>query len=224
MNPLTIRKTATPPEFKGLWEGPVWSRSETFTVSNFHPRSSDHRPVTQVRALYDGTAIYVHFKVDDKYVRVTHTQPQSSVCLDSCVEFFFQPKSTPGYLNMESNAGGTSLCFYIEDHTRTPDGYAKFKPIDSAWFAKMRVYHSLPAVVDPEMPGPVVWHLEYSIPLALIEAYAGPLGPLAGQTWRANFYKCGDRTSHPHWASWAPMAETLNFHQPEYFEPITFAP
>lgn len=224
MKPMTIRRTVTPPEFRGLWDGPVWSRSETFPVANFHPRSSEHRPDTSARILYDDTAVYLHFKVLDRYVRSVNTEPQSSVCQDSCVEFFFQPRSTPGYLNMESNAGGTFLCSYIEDHRRVPDGYARFQLLDNVWFGKMRVYHSLPAVVDPELPGPVTWQLEYSIPLSLIEAYSGPLGSLAGQTWRVNFYKCGDRTSHPHWASWAPMPETLNFHQPDTFQPITFAP
>ncbi|MEW6117215.1 MAG: carbohydrate-binding family 9-like protein, partial [Nitrospirota bacterium] len=39
--------------------------------------------------------------------------------------------------------------------------------------------------------------------------------------WRANFYKCGDATSHPHWASWAPV-EALNFHLPHCFGTICF--
>jgi len=70
------------------------------------------------------------------------------------------------------------------------------------------------------MPGPVEWCLEYAIPVALFEAYAGSLGNLASQTWRGNFFKCADATSHPHWASWAPIGEELNFHQPEFFAPL----
>ncbi|MBI5094406.1 MAG: diguanylate cyclase, partial [Candidatus Hydrogenedentes bacterium] len=66
------------------------------------------------------------------------------------------------------------------------------------------------------------WADEYPIPRALFETYVGPLGRIDGQTWRANFYKCGDETSHPHWASWAPIGEELNFHQPQYFAPIHF--
>jgi hypothetical protein len=45
--------------------------------------------------------------------------------------------------------------------------------------------------------------------------------PVTGQTWRANFYKCGDLTSHKHWASWQPVKE-LNFHRPEDFGEIVF--
>ena len=28
--------------------------------------------------------------------------------------------------------------------------------------------------------------------------------------WRANFYKCGDDTSHPHWAAWSPLKKVNN--------------
>jgi hypothetical protein len=45
--------------------------------------------------------------------------------------------------------------------------------------------------------------------------------PVSGQVWHANFYKCGDHTSHKHWASWQPVKE-LNFHRPEDFGDIVF--
>ena len=35
------------------------------------------------------------------------------------------------------------------------------------------------------------------------------------------FFKCGDKTSHPHWASWNPVDE-LNFHLPRCFSEIIF--
>ena len=59
--------------------------------------------------------------------------------------------------------------------------------------------------------------------MALLVKYAGPLPGMQDQTWRANFYKCGDATSHPHWASWNPIGEKLSFHKPEYFGEIVFA-
>lgn len=222
MSAYTIRRTPTIPEFTGQWDGPIWSRSETLTLTHFHPAGSDHRPSVAARVLFDDQALYVHFKVVDRFVRSINTRPNSSVCQDSCVEFFFQPLMKPGYLNMEGNAGGTFLCSYITDHTRVPGGFAQYRLLAPEWFGKMKVYHSLPAVVEPEQPGPLTWQLEYSIPLPLIEAYAGPIGSLAGQTWMANFYKCGDKTSHPHWQSWAPIGAVLNFHKPEAFAPIRF--
>ncbi len=218
----TVNKTECPPELSGHWDGKIWAHAETLGINCFHPRGSDHKPGVQARLLYDTDAIYVLFKVSDQYIRSVATQPQDSVCQDSCVEFFFKPKIDKGYLNVEVNCGGTFLCYYIEDHRRSAKGFEKSTPVDVAWLNQIRCYHSLPAVVEPELKAPCEWTLEYALPIPLIEAYTGPLGPLAGQTWQANFYKCGDKTSHPHWGSWAPIGEELNFHKPDKFQPIHF--
>lgn len=219
-----IHKTSIHPEFCGAWDGPVWSSSETIRVDSFHPASSDHRPEVRARVLYDDRGIYVIFKVKDCYVRCVHTVPQSPVCRDSCVEFFFKPRLDAGYLNVEANCGGTFHCSFITDPTRTTTGFKASIPLKPSWLSKIRNYHSLPMTIEPEVTEPVEWILEYCIPVDLIEAYMGPLGTLCGQTWQANFFKCGDQTSHPHWASWASIGDELNFHQPDKFAPITFVP
>jgi len=218
----TLRKTAHPPEMTGNWDGEIWNQAETLKLEFFHVKGTDHKPAVYARLLYDNRNIYVHFKVHDQYIRSVTTRPQGPVCQDSCVEFFFKPKADRGYLNVEANCGGTFLCSYIEDHRRIPGGFAKFTPIDLKWLAQIRCHHTLPDVVDPEIASPREWQLEYALPLPLIEAYTGPLGAIAGQTWRANFFKCGDKTSHPHWGSWAPLGDELNFHLPERFAPIHF--
>lgn len=67
----------------------------------------------------------------------------------------------------------------------------------------------------------MVWTLEFSVPFAVLEKYIGVLEPIKGQTWRANFYKCGNETSHPHWISWMPLS-ARNFHNPESFGNLVF--
>jgi len=210
----TIRKTTQVPELTGNWDDTIWNQAETLKITSFHPQGSDHKPDVCVRSLYDAQNIYVHFKVRDQYIRSVTTRTQGPVCQDSCVEFFFTPKPGGGYLNLEANCGGTFLCSYAEP--------AKSIPIDPQWLAQIRCYHSMPKTVEPEITTPCEWRLAYALPLALIEAYTGPLGRLAGQTWKANYYKCGDKTSHPHWGFWAPIGEKLSFHQPEKFAPIHF--
>jgi hypothetical protein len=222
MAPYVVHKAVITPEFTGNWNGPAWKQAETLSVASFHPAGSEHKPTVNARVLYDDTTLYVHFKVLDRFIRSLHTRHQDPVCQDSCVEFFFQPRSTPGYFNMEANCGGTLHCSFIEDHQRTPTGFAQYRLIDTSWLDRLRIYHSMPSVVEPELPGSEAWTVEYGLPLSLIETYAGPLGKITGQTWRANFFKCGDKTSHPHWASWAPIGEALNFHQPDRFAPIFF--
>jgi hypothetical protein len=219
----TIRPAPSTPGLAGLWEEPAWQAADILSISNWHERSSEHRPRVEARVTYRGEEIYVFFRVHDRYVRSVQTAYQSSVCRDSCVEFFAEPAAGRGYLNFEINAGGTLLLYHIEDATRAPGGFRKHRPVDESWGRRVRIHHSLPAVVDPEIATDTLWTIEYAVPLALFEAYVGPLPrPLAGQTWRGNFFKCADATSHPHWGTWAPVPGPLNFHVPAAFAPLHF--
>jgi len=66
-----------------------------------------------------------------------------------------------------------------------------------------------------------VWTLRFYIPFAVFENYVGPLGEVAGQSWRGNFFKCAEDCSHPHWAAWSPVDE-FNFHLPRCFGTLRF--
>ncbi len=184
---------------------------------------SRHRPETKVRTLYDEEALYVIFRVRDRFVRCTRTRYQEAVHKDGCVEFFVEPRPDKGYLNFEVNCGGALVLKHIVDPERTADGFAAYEDVPWEQASQVHIYHSLPAVVEPEITGPIDWTVEYAIPRALLETYAGPLGPFAGSEWRGNFYKCAEDTSHPHWASWAPIGEILDFHQPGRFGTLRFA-
>ncbi|MDD2709639.1 MAG: carbohydrate-binding family 9-like protein [Verrucomicrobiae bacterium] len=221
--PYIVRKAKKKPELKGLWNGPAWSGANVLDVASFRVESSDHHPRTQVKLLYDHERIYGCFRVEDRYVRVVRTQYQDITSRDSCVEVFLKPKRDKGYFALEFNAGGTLLFYYITDSTRTPDAFKEYVKIPTEEWRLLEVYHSLPAKVEPEIQEPVEWLLEFSMPLSLMEKYAGPLGVLPGQEWTANSFKCGDETSHPHWASWMPV-DHLNFHMPRCFGNITFEP
>ena len=192
-----------------------FSRAEVGRVSNVRPESSAHAPETTFRVLHDGANLYVCFDVKDRYVRSVQTAYQAPVCTDSCVEFFVQPKAGKGYFNFEVNAGGTLLLYYVEDPTRTPKGLAKVTPLPEQEGRQIEIRSSLPRVVEPEIDKPVAWQLRYKVPLKVLEAYVGEVGR-EGSVWRANFYKCGDQTSHPHWLSWSPVS-ALNFHLPACF-------
>ena len=212
-----VRRAAAPPELAGQWNGPVWGPAPKMAIAHFHPRSSDHRPVTEAALLYDDDHLFALFRVADRYVRSVHTAYDSDTYKDSCVELFIQPPGRIGYFALEVNAGGAFSLRYIEDPTRTPNRFAKWVAVAPDVAATVRVAHALPQVVEPERTEPVDWWVELSWPFAAMEPYCGPLRPARGQRWRANAFKCGDQTSHPHWASWAPIGEALNFHQPPYF-------
>jgi hypothetical protein len=218
----TVHRVDAVPVLDGNWGAAVWQQAETLAIAHVRPESSDHHPKVEARLLHDGAMIFGLYRVQDRYVRVAQRGFQAPVCRDSCVEFFFQPHAGPGYFNFEFSAGGSFLCSYIRDCTRIgDDGFADFELLGPEAEAAVPVYHSLSETVDPEIAEPTTWVVQFAIPVCMLEAYAGHLGNLHGRTWTANFYKCGDETSHPHWLSWAPVDE-LNFHLPRCFQPIVF--
>lgn len=217
-----IHRAPGPPEHRGDWDGPVWGAAERMPIAHFHARSSDHRPRTEAALLYDDECLHAMFRVADAYVRSVHTTYDSDTYKDSCVEFFVQPDPRGGYFALEVNCGGAFSLRYIEDPTRTSNRFARWRMVPAELAARIQVSHSLPALVEPERPGRLDWWVEWSWPFAVMEAFCGPFRPVSGRSWRANAFKCGDDTSHPHWASWAPIGEALNFHQPVYFGGVQF--
>lgn len=215
-----VRRAVDIPELRGQWAGAAWRNAETFTIRHFHERSSDHRPKVRGKLLYTDKGVYVIFRVDDRYVISQHTRYQDPVCRDSCVEFFVQPKPDKGYFNLEVNCGGTFLFQY---HERDKDGKDVCVPVPVEYARDIQVCHSMPETVVPEIAERTVWYIEYFVPFSVFEHCVGPLGAVAGQVWRANFYKCADESSHPHWGAWAPIGEVLSFHQPRFFGSIQFA-
>jgi hypothetical protein len=222
----TIFKTDQKPLYQGQWNDPIWQQAETVWIDKFHPQSTEHHPKTAAKVLYDDENLYVIFRVQDQYVKAVYTAYQDPVYQDSCVEFFVMPtplgRKNGGYFNFELNCIGTLLVYYIEDSERIGDSFKKCEPIKAEFVHDMTVFHSIPGKIDQEIATPIEWSLEYNIPFALFEAYLGPLNPGKGIIWKGNFYKCGDHTSHPHWASWSSIGEVLNFHQPNVFGKLEF--
>ena len=231
----TIHWTETPPVLEAAWDSPSWQSAETLQIDRFHPHSSAHRPVTQAQLLYDDEYLYARFHVQDQYVRAVHTTPQAQVSEDSCVEFFVRPcmfrydlHDAPeegdygGYFNIEINCVGTPLLSYITDWRRTPHGFGEYAPVESETLADLLTVASLTSPLAAEITTPLAWQIAYRLPFAMFEAHLGPLDLRAGRPWRGNFFKCADRCSHPHWASWSPIGAELNFHQPAYFGLLEF--
>ncbi len=223
MHSYTIRRATSAPADLLNFESSFWEAAEILKVDHYYPQSSSHHPNVRAKVLHDEQNLYVVFDVQDRYVRVVAKGYQSMVCKDACVEFFVRPKADKGYLNFENSGGGAQLCYYIEDSQRAPDGFKKFTKLPNEWMEQTKILHSLPSRVEPEMTDPTHWRLALTIPRTVLEAYVGPTGKWAGQTWRANFFKCADESSHPHWASWSPVEGKLDFHQPQYFGQIVLA-
>ncbi|MDZ4199488.1 MAG: carbohydrate-binding family 9-like protein [Kiritimatiellia bacterium] len=214
--------SSVPPALDSPLESEPWSGAEAFTLSHARPEGSSHCPRVTVRLLHDREAVSVRFQVWDRHILCRHTAYQDPVCRDSCVEWFAQPRPDKGYVNFEINCGGALHCSYIEDPTRTPQGFARRVMVPEESARLLTIHHTLPSVVDPAIDEPTVWEVGLRVPFVFWDPFTGPTGPVPGQTWRGNFYKCGGSPDYRHWLSWQPVGE-LNFHRPQDFGPFRFA-
>jgi len=217
-----IRPARLAPSGQERWDSDFWRQAGPLSLACFRPEGGSHRPKTLCKLLYNQQFIFGIFRVEDQFVRSRHKGFQSDVWKDSCVEFFVQPGKALGYFNFEFNCTGSLLASYVINPARREDGALQsFIPLVAEDDQQIRRWAGFSSMVDPEIAEPVVWTLAFSIPVTLLAKYSGELENLAGQIWRANFYKCGNETSHPHWVSWAPLA-ARNFHDPQSFGRIRF--
>ena len=216
-----IARAVELPTLRGEWFGRAWNGISSVSIESFRPEGSDHQPRTECKLQYNSQGLYGIFKVQDNYVRCTETTFQADVFKDSCVELFLRPKADQGYFNFEFNCGGALLACYITDSTRVAGSFKEFICLTETDDEQIRRFHSLPKILEPEQAEPTIWYLEYFIPFKVLERYCGPMSEADNRSWTGNFYKCGDETSHPHWASWSPV-ERLDFHSPTNFGKLIF--
>jgi len=201
------------------WEKEQWRDVFPLLIDQYVWDKNGHKPVTQVKLQYTADYLYVIFRVQDRYVRSIHTRYRDMVCLDACVEMFFNPAPDAGrsYFNIESNCGGV---LYFSYQTGRNENVV---PVSEEDAKLLNVATTLPAVVDPEIEGPLTWVVEYRVPFAMLEKYGPVRRPAPGVTWRANFYKCAEINSHPHYGSWSPIGlPSPDFHAPQFFGMLTF--
>lgn len=214
-----VRALENAPQVGSGWNQPPWQTIPSWLIGNYMGERPDHFPKTEVKIAYGDMAIRAMFRVEDRYVRAIAANHQDTVCGDSCVEFFFTPgfDLSNGYFNFEMNCGGTILFHF---HPGSKNGVVRIPESDCNNIAKT---HSLPRIVDPEIQESVIWTVEYSIPIDLLRRYCPVSTPKPRVQWRANFYKCADNTSHPHWLTWAPVDYPKpNFHLPHAFGVLEF--
>jgi hypothetical protein len=214
-----VKKLGAPPVINGDWNKREWKNVETIHVERHMGGMPRFVPTVEAKMAYDDNNVYVIFRVQDRNVQSTVTEINGPVSENSCVEFFFAPDSALPlhYFNLEINAGGTPLMFYI---TKPWTGVTHLQDEE---IKTIEIAHSLPAVVNPEMEGPVTWTIEYRIPLSTLKKYSHVTPPAPGVQWKGNFYKTGSRTSNPNYMTWSFVDnEKPNFHLPQFFGTLIF--
>lgn len=216
-----VRRAHVKPDFDFKWGEPPWDEADVLLIDWFQDRPGEsHHPETRAKVMYDDDGLYVFFMVRDRWVRVKETGFPARAWEDSCVEFFLRPKGARGYLNFETAAGGALMASYIPIPNRAKDGRLLGMPIHPDHAESLNIHHTLEGPLDEEIADPIEWMIAYRVPFAMLEDYVGPIHDVAGQTWRANFFKRANKSSHPHHGCWSPTPTVP--HVPEDFGYLKF--
>ncbi|MBM3442410.1 MAG: diguanylate cyclase [Bacteroidetes bacterium] len=214
-----VRRLRRPTPIDAQWDKPMWAAAEPLRIRHQMGSPSAFTPTVEAKLAYDKANVYVIFRVQDRFVRSLVQEYNGNVSGDSCVEFFFAPDAARPlcYFNLEVNAGGTPLIFYIQKPM------SDVQRLTGEEIAQIEIAHSMPRIVYPEVEGPVTWTIECRIPLSLLEKYTPVTRPARGKSWKANLYKTGSRTSNPNYLTWSPVEfPRPNFHLPQYFGTLSF--
>ena len=172
-----------------------------------------NKPSVMLYAGYSATYLWLLYEVKGDFFRAKALVDQEAVWKDACVEFFIservesindsQSVEEVIYRNFEFNALG--VCLSARGTTKQ----RKFLSPD-----EMKQILRFPGLTKQNMPeedAEFDWDLCVAIPLNL-------LGLQPGSTFKANFYKCGDLTLHPHFISRSSIKSlSPNFHLPQFF-------
>ena len=170
------------------------------------PGEFPYAPLCAGRIARTEGSLVVDFRVSGLDLRAENKEDNGSQWEDSCVEFFVEDPDGSVYYNFEINALGKVLaCAGPDRHKRTPRPAEEMEAI--ARFATVKK-------CDSTKEGLQDWRVCIIIPFELIGVDPENLP----EKLRANFYKCGDKTAHPHFLSWSPVGTPgPDFHRPEFF-------
>lgn len=190
----------------------IHCRKQSIDCINW-PQASDYQPLSAFSIAYSTRYLYIHFVVRGADLRATHAVNLSPVADDSCVEFFMKMADSSEYWNFEFNCIGTTNASHRTNRINPTR-------LNDSEIGSIKRFSSCGNAPFEEKSGIFTWTLTIAIPLSLV----GLNGEVLPEFIMGNFYKCGGKTSHPHYLSWSPiLSEKPNFHEPKYFGKLTFA-
>jgi hypothetical protein len=174
----------------------------------------NYKPDVKLAIGYTGNEILLKYYITEKHFKAEKIRSNQIVCEDSCVEFFVSPADDGIYYNMEFNGIGT--CLLGAGTARKNSEKA-----DPEIISRIRRKTSLGNNPISEREGRISWTITIAIPPNVF--FRHKIKKLGGSTFRANFYKCGDKLTVPHYVTWNPVGTSKpDFHQPDFFGILKF--
>jgi hypothetical protein len=173
----------------------------------------DYCPEARFVIAHTGKEILLKYYVTESNFRAEKTKTNENVYEDSCVEFFVSPAGDGIYYNFEFNGLGTCLMGCGTSRSNS-------QRADPAIISKIRRRSSV-GTQPYESINSFSWELTIAIPNEVFFRHI--IADTRGHSFRANFYKCGDKLAVPHYVTWNKV-ETLvpDFHQPLHFGTLIF--
>ena len=172
-----------------------------------------YKPDLKFRIGHTGDEIWLKYYVNEKNILAQETRINGDVYKDSTVEFFISVDGK-NYYNFEFSCIGTP-------HVAHGPGRGDRTFVKPEIIKNIEIESTLGTEPFAEKSGNFEWEMMIRIPL---ECFAfDTIKTLNGLKATANFYKCGDETSDPHFVSWNPIeTENPDYHCPQFFGEIEF--
>jgi Carbohydrate-binding family 9 len=216
MKSLKVKRMEPGSEYPSLPEIAQWleKNAERHRISELNWDSHLYLPEVEFSIAYTAKEILLKYYITEEWFKAEKKATNEMVCEDSCVEFFVSPAIDGLYYNIEFNGIGT--CLVGVGH-----GRADSTRIDPELIGTIRRSSSAGTEPVKEKKGPFTWELTAAVPFELF--FLHRISDPAGKKFRANFYKCGDMLTMPHYVTWNRIAaEKPDYHRPDYFGVIEF--
>ena len=183
----------------------------------YYPWNCDYRPETYACMGWNEENLFLYMRSYEDSIRAEAGRDNGDIYRDSCMEFFFSPDPDrpDWFANIEMNPNGyLYLAYGPEDSNHrnlfTSDAFGHF---------------DLEVQDPPRRFNGEYWDLVCVVPAAYVRQFAPDFQIKEGGRLRANFFKCGDGTKHPHYGCWSeiiPDSAAPDFYRTEYFGEIEF--
>ena len=186
-----------------------FSRAEKALISNYK-WTEGYAPEAYAELIcVEGRGFALRMTAIESNPKAVYTKFDDPVYKDSCLEFFGNFNNGDKYWNFEMNSNGAFLAA-----VRT-DRYNKTSIKMLAPLPKVKAFKE-----DDK------WSVEVFFSNDWIGKTFGKFSFERGETFKGNFYKCGDETASPHFGCHFPIdpekVPNPRFHKPEYYGKLLF--